>query len=1587
MTAGGGGMPPDPDCEAAKVDQLLQLLATSSLESSSGGPGSLDAAAIAAAISESSLAASGSGISAVSGSSSSTSSSTPHLQHPASSSSSLPPSPVSAAWLAMGVWAKDVGKESVRIVAKGLSIRRSGNAGSRSVTSAPSPLAAAGKCVRSSSESSSFQTAPVRTASANSDLFPDGGDFAVMNPLLGDADTGDKDVDHILDDEPVSPTASPTLSSFPPSPKPIPRAQLSAVDATPSPIPATTSASHHLFAASSATHSTVATARHLRSRRPSPAGILHLPNEILSGILSHLPTRAILPLLRTPAPLSTASSTELSTRLYSIRTLEDLKGFVRCSHALADGNVPCRGCMDRSKPSVGPLFYRAGTIVMFARYFMRLVPEAKALLGVGYAVVLAWFMCVFYAVPFFGALVLYSAMDLVDAISQFLNIGFSQIPSRIRRLILSKTHPFHPDAVASSSAASVPACLVRRLRFEGPKPILSPSDPPRCCGPAGSMTMRAAALAGGGVAGGPPPAQGFAPNDGVNEFGAGVLGPFAEGDFVGVPNAGAPVPDGAPATVEDEEEDLLGEPIARPALAAGTAVPDSDSGPNATSAKNKNWGLMSPYTPWHLYLLTYAVSSHTRVIAPAASHAAPKDVYDSDNEDDPDMPATTPSFGRFAVSWMGLRRRRGAAAPTSSSSGRTSPRPPYSSSSSFVPLPAGATRPPTYPELMAAFDAFSASVAASATTPMASAATKVTMRLATPIVSVLSFVVSVVALHVAWACWWIGGGVGWAAAPIVKRWRRRRSDPAVDDGGPKEGTEDETTPCSHPDHAYEDADADAATDPQHKDDAAADPHHHLLTATVTGGVTRLTLSRVSLAWWFRLHPVPSLRALALERCEVDENGVSIVAAACQGVVGLVLRRCEVRGGGGWKAREAAALGQAEPAPLVAAAAAANNAGAPAAPNTAAAVPPPPAAAPAVAPNPNAAPHPVPQSFNLTNMKHLAGVGLFPRLRLVRFELCGSASCGVDAVRMVLDRSPCVERVEFVGCGPAEEALLEAIGCVEIECVGGGPAAEDPEDAATGVDEEWAAGAAARGRDPVHWFECAGDAEACVDDRIRRGGVVLAPKLPALATPSETGLDVDGAADSVGVGLPPVMTVAGPAASYPPAPRGYRKCHVVQGPAVSSKNFVSQQTEQQQQTTTMAERRGLLVSTIKQIQHLTALHQARAAPPSLAAACKHLKFDLRDTPAWLDATDDVDDGSPKAMLNDAIQLCNDLNATSLFLDLSVRDDGEDDGDYDVEEGMGSSTSVSRLLNNPPTTVRDLTLFLDDFEAAGNSLGPNPAVQWTHLRSLTLNADRDSDSDHTFRKAWRNLLARFPNLQYLTVTFNPSDSCLEDPANLRTLAELCPRLRAVYSGAAASAPETSPQDIDAFFTALPDLRVVGFELYDLAPWTAASVADAPWWRRIVGFALQPFDDAELDPEGVETMVARLGPTVRALTLDGGARLMGLLQLVARTCLTLECLTLGGASDDDAETRTAVRWLIANAPPRLRRLLWGTGAVSEEDAEGRREVEELARLANEKGIEFVPRIRGPGSAEEDEDGLVEGYGVGEVPREIQYEEVEMH
>ncbi|KAJ3138489.1 hypothetical protein HK101_003735 [Irineochytrium annulatum] len=334
------------------------------------------------------------------------------------------------------------------------------------------------------------------------------------------------------------------------------------------------------------------------------------------------------------------------------------------------------------------------------------------------------------------------------------------------------------------------------------------------------------------------------------------------------------------------------------------------------------------------------------------------------------------------------------------------------------------------------------------------------------------------------------------------------------------------------------------------------------------GVSRLTLSRVELAWWFRMHPVPGVRALALEGCEIDENGVSIVAAACQGVIGLVLRRCEVRGGDignvAWRIPEPVVGDHAEDEEAAAAAAVAADEDQALVIDAEGLVedaavrvrkvaeveaeaddeafttgwwstgPPASLLAAVQTPSPSIASSTAPASS--TSHHHS---GLFPNVRLVRFDLCASG-CGVDAVRMVLDRCPALERVEFVGCGPAEEALLETVGECSIERAIRAPLqAHGPHGEVLQSESEEEA-AAWRGKVEygngagLPWFECKGDVEGCVEDRIRKNERV--PLVSVVVEEEEGDVDAEGWPTFGGGGTKVVGVV----------PEGWKKCIVVQG---------------------------------------------------------------------------------------------------------------------------------------------------------------------------------------------------------------------------------------------------------------------------------------------------------------------------------------------------------------------------------------------------------------------------------------------------------
>ncbi|KAJ3162417.1 hypothetical protein HDU86_004897 [Geranomyces michiganensis] len=136
------------------------------------------------------------------------------------------------------------------------------------------------------------------------------------------------------------------------------------------------------------------------ARREHAAKLTDLPPEVLSMITAYLGPRDLATLLQTPSPyISQVAQTAISRRRHTITCLANLHTF------LAYGGQ-------------SPLFYRTATMMLFGRHFVRLVPEAKSLLGLGYAVILAWFMVLFYTVPFLLVIGIYLLLDLTTLMTR-----------------------------------------------------------------------------------------------------------------------------------------------------------------------------------------------------------------------------------------------------------------------------------------------------------------------------------------------------------------------------------------------------------------------------------------------------------------------------------------------------------------------------------------------------------------------------------------------------------------------------------------------------------------------------------------------------------------------------------------------------------------------------------------------------------------------------------------------------------------------------------------------------------------------------------------------------------------------------------------------------------------------------------------------------------------------------------------------------------------------------------------------------------------------------------------------------------------
>ncbi|KAI8915315.1 hypothetical protein DFJ77DRAFT_363548 [Powellomyces hirtus] len=140
-----------------------------------------------------------------------------------------------------------------------------------------------------------------------------------------------------------------------------------------------------------------------RGKKPTltyTAKLQDMPPEILHQIASYLGPRDLAALLQTPSDLlSEVAQAAIARRRHKITCLANLHTF------LAYGGQ-------------SPLFYRTATMMLFGRHFVRLVPEARSLLGLGYAVILAWFMVLFYTLPFLLVIAIYLILDMTTLMTR-----------------------------------------------------------------------------------------------------------------------------------------------------------------------------------------------------------------------------------------------------------------------------------------------------------------------------------------------------------------------------------------------------------------------------------------------------------------------------------------------------------------------------------------------------------------------------------------------------------------------------------------------------------------------------------------------------------------------------------------------------------------------------------------------------------------------------------------------------------------------------------------------------------------------------------------------------------------------------------------------------------------------------------------------------------------------------------------------------------------------------------------------------------------------------------------------------------------
>ncbi|KAI9351443.1 hypothetical protein BDR26DRAFT_428967 [Obelidium mucronatum] len=109
------------------------------------------------------------------------------------------------------------------------------------------------------------------------------------------------------------------------------------------------------------------------------ANLALLPVELLHHILAFLPTSTLAALLLTCRNISLVASSILTDRSHYINTLEDLRSFTHdipfhlvpwaVSSPVPNTNLNRPFHHQLKRKQIGPVFYRAGTMLLFARTF------------------------------------------------------------------------------------------------------------------------------------------------------------------------------------------------------------------------------------------------------------------------------------------------------------------------------------------------------------------------------------------------------------------------------------------------------------------------------------------------------------------------------------------------------------------------------------------------------------------------------------------------------------------------------------------------------------------------------------------------------------------------------------------------------------------------------------------------------------------------------------------------------------------------------------------------------------------------------------------------------------------------------------------------------------------------------------------------------------------------------------------------------------------------------------------------------------------------------------------------------------------